>query len=365
MNIPKRRRAPKLRETVEKALLRVAEAAPQTYEKLRAPAVEAGQLVREARIAANLTQTELAGATGVPQSAISDLERGVGVDGPTYRTLSTLGEVLGQRIAFVPVAAESDIAASVSEQVATALGTGDPSDPRQSSPATAKARKKLLFVEDDPDFASLTESMLGDIKGFSVVKAQLGSEALELAKSEYFDVMVLDIHMPDMDGLELCRRMRRNEVDVPIIMLTETQTDAETILARDAGADDYLVKPFRPSVLSARLRAQLRQYEQNADAVFTIGSYTFRPSAKLLVHGQSKKKVRLTEKENSILKYLYRSGTNVVGRETLLGEVWGYDTDVTPHALETHVYRLRQKIETDPSNAKLLVTERGGYRLVH
>jgi DNA-binding response OmpR family regulator len=147
-------------------------------------------------------------------------------------------------------------------------------------------------------------------------------------------------------------------------MLTAAQTDADTILGLDSGANDYVVKPFRLSVLLARLRAQLRQHEQSEDAVFMIGPYTFRPSAKVLIHGETKKKVRLTEKETSILKYLYRSGANVVGRDILLEEVWGYSADVTTHTLETHVYRLRQKIESDPFDPKILITKPGGYRLV-
>jgi len=117
-------------------------------------------------------------------------------------------------------------------------------------------------------------------------------------------------------------------------------------------------------VLLARLRAHIRQHERSDDAVFTIGPYTFQPSAKLLVNNDDDKKVRLTDKETAILKYLYRAGDRVVGRDVLLDEVWGYNAGVTTHTLETHVYRLRQKIEFDPSNAKILVTEPGGYRLV-
>jgi DNA-binding response OmpR family regulator len=112
------------------------------------------------------------------------------------------------------------------------------------------------------------------------------------------------------------------------------------------------------------LRAQLRQHEQSEDAVFNIGPYSFRPSTKLLVDAANKKKIRLTEKETAILKYLYRAGARTIGRDTLLGEVWGYNAGVTTHTLETHVYRLRQKIERDPSQAEILVTEPGGYRLV-
>jgi DNA-binding response OmpR family regulator len=157
--------------------------------------------------------------------------------------------------------------------------------------------------------------------------------------------------------------MRREGVRSPILMLTAADSDADTVLGLDAGANDYIVKPFRLHVLLARLRAQLRQHEQSEDAVFTIGPYTFRPSAKLLLDEPKRRKVRLTEKETAILKYLYRAGGRVIGRDILLNEVWGYNSGVTTHTLETHVYRLRQKIERDPANAQLLVTEPGGYRL--
>ena len=117
-------------------------------------------------------------------------------------------------------------------------------------------------------------------------------------------------------------------------------------------------------MLLARLRAQLRQHELSEDAVFNIGPYSFRPGAKLLVDAGGRKKVRLTEKETAILKYLYRAGHRIIGRDILLNEVWGYNSGVTTHTLETHVYRLRQKIERDPGRAEILVTEPGGYRLV-
>jgi DNA-binding response OmpR family regulator len=124
-----------------------------------------------------------------------------------------------------------------------------------------------------------------------------------------------------------------------------------------------VTKPFRFTVLLARIRAQLRQHETSEEAVFRIGPYTFKPAAKVLIKSDNKK-VRLTEKESNILKFLYRSGQQVVGRDTLLNEVWGYNPAATTHTLETHIYRLRQKIEANPSQAKLLVTEPGGYKLV-
>ncbi|MCC2111797.1 MAG: response regulator transcription factor, partial [Hyphomicrobiales bacterium] len=149
----------------------------------------------------------------------------------------------------------------------------------------------------------------------------------------------------------------------PIIMLTGHDTDSDTILGLEAGANDYVTKPFRFAVLLARIRAQLRQHEQSEDAIFSIGNFSFRPSNKMLIDEKGGK-VRLTEKETAILKYLYRAGEKVIGRDTLLHEVWGYNSGVTTHTLETHIYRLRQKIERNPSNAELLVTEAGGYKLV-
>jgi DNA-binding response OmpR family regulator len=166
-----------------------------------------------------------------------------------------------------------------------------------------------------------------------------------------------------LDGREVCRLMRKANVRCPIMMLTGHDGEADQILGLDAGANDYLTKPFRFNILLARIRAHMRSHAQSEDAVFKIGPYSFRPSAKLL-QGPNNAKIRLTEKETSILKFLFRAGDKVVGRETLLHEVWGYNPAVTTHTLETHIYRLRQKIEADPTHARLLVTESGGYRLI-
>ena len=226
------------------------------------------------------------------------------------------------------------------------------------------SNKKILLVDDDETLRNSLADQLRLHEEFQTIEAEDAAAALELTKDAYFDCILLDIGLPDMDGRDLCRLMRRSGVRSPIIMLTAVDSDADTILGLDSGANDYITKPFRLGVLLARLRAQLRQFEQSEDAVFTIGPYTFRPSAKLLTDEQANKKVRLTEKETAILKYLYRVGNKMVGRDVLLGEVWGYNAGVTTHTLETHVYRLRQKIERDPSSAEILVTEPGGYRLV-
>ncbi|MCB9948552.1 MAG: response regulator transcription factor [Rhodospirillaceae bacterium] len=226
------------------------------------------------------------------------------------------------------------------------------------------SNKKILLVDDDDTLRGSLAEQLELLEEFSTSEAETAASALTQAKDTYFDCILLDVGLPDMDGRDLCRLMRRNGVRSPIIMLTAVDTDSDAILGLDSGANDYVTKPFRLGVLLARIRAQLRQFEQSEDAVFTIGRYTFRPSAKMLIDEAKNAKIRLTEKETAILKYLYRVGNKVVGRDTLLGEVWGYNAGVTTHTLETHVYRLRQKIEDDPSSAKLLVTEPGGYRLV-
>lgn len=223
--------------------------------------------------------------------------------------------------------------------------------------------RKILLVDDDADLREALGEQLLNTEEFDVHEAGTGAEGMEKIKQGLFDLIILDVDLPDTDGRELCRRMRKAGVKSPVMMLTGHDTDSDTILGLDSGANDYVAKPFKFPVLLARIRAQLRQHEQSEDAVFQLGQYTFKPAQKLLLDAKEKK-VRLTEKETNILKYLYRAGSTVVARDVLLHEVWGYNAGVTTHTLETHIYRLRQKIETDPSNARLLVTESGGYRLV-
>ncbi len=224
--------------------------------------------------------------------------------------------------------------------------------------------KSLLLIDDDDMLRrSLVEQLESQEDFESIVEAADGATAIELAKQQVFDVILLDIGLPDMDGRDVCRTLRESGVRSPIIMLTAADSEDDTVTGLDAGANDYVTKPFRMAVLLARVRAHLRQHTQSDDAIFTIGPYKFQPAAKMLLNDETEKKIRLTEKETAILKYLFRVGNKTVARETLLDEVWGYNAGVTTHTLETHVYRLRQKIEPDPSNAQLLITEPGGYRL--
>lgn len=223
--------------------------------------------------------------------------------------------------------------------------------------------RKVLIVDDDDELRESLRERLSLHDEFDLQFAATASEGLKLASSGYVDLILLDVGLPDIDGRETCKLLRRAGFSRPIIMLTGQVSDADTILGLESGANDYVTKPFKLGVLLARIRAQLKQHEQSEDAIFTIGPYTFEPASKLLIDGNSGK-IRLTEKETSILKYLYRAGGRLVSRNVLLDEVWGYNANVTTHTVETHVYRLRQKMEKDFSQPEILVTETGGYRLV-
>jgi DNA-binding response OmpR family regulator len=223
--------------------------------------------------------------------------------------------------------------------------------------------RKILIVDDDTELRDALVEQLSLHEEFEAVAADSGAKGVQAARAGQIDLVIMDVGLPDIDGREAVRILRKNGFKAPIIMLTGHDTDSDTILGLESGANDYVTKPFRFAVLLARIRAQLRQHEASEDAVFTIGPYTFRPSSKLLISPKGNK-VRLTEKETAILRYLYRAGQRPVSREVLLQEVWGYNSGVTTHTLETHIYRLRQKVEKDAAIPAILVTEAGGYKLV-
>jgi DNA-binding response OmpR family regulator len=225
--------------------------------------------------------------------------------------------------------------------------------------------RPILIVEDDAALrATLAEQIM--LAGeFRIVEAESAAEAtakLDAGDARY-DAVLLDVGLPDGDGRELCAKLRRDGKRMPVIMLTGADGEQDVVRGLDAGANDYIAKPFRLNELLARVRAQLRVFDNSEDAVFTVGPYMFRPSAKLLLEPARNRKIRLTDKESNILKFLYRAAGKPVPRQVLLNEVWGYNSAVTTHTLETHIYRLRQKIEADPSRTRLLLTEGGGYRL--
>ncbi len=222
--------------------------------------------------------------------------------------------------------------------------------------------RKILIVDDDTELRSALAEQLSLYDEFSTVVAENATKGVAALKANAPDLVIMDVGLPDMDGREAVKIARKNGYKGPIILLTGHDGDADTVLGLEAGANDYVTKPFRFAVLLARMRAHLRQHEASDEAVLKIGPYTFRPSSKHMVHEKGNK-VRLTEKETAILRFLFRAGGQTVSRDVLLREVWGYNAQVTTHTLETHVYRLRQKVESDPAHSKILMTEPGGYRL--
>jgi DNA-binding response OmpR family regulator len=222
--------------------------------------------------------------------------------------------------------------------------------------------KTILIIDDDDDLRDLLREHLEQHSEFATVGAATAADGLKAAIEQRPDLVLLDLDLPDRNGREVCQMLREAGVTAPVIMLTAADNEADTIMGLEAGASDYVTKPFRFTVLLARVRAQLRAHEQSEEVVFRVGPYEFHPAARVLVDPKNRK-LRLTDKEANILKYLYRAGDKPVTREELLAEVWGYNAGVTTHTLETHVYRLRQKIEPDPGHARLLITEAGGYRL--
>jgi DNA-binding response OmpR family regulator len=221
----------------------------------------------------------------------------------------------------------------------------------------------ILIIDDDAELRLALAEQFDLEEGFVGLGAASAAEGLKAAAEHKPAAIVLDVSLPDMDGILACKQLRDQGVKAPIILLTgAAREELDQVNGLDAGANDYVLKPFKFSVLLARIRAHLRSHEASEDAIYRIGPYEFRPSMRVLID-PAQKKIRLTDKEASILRYLYRSGEKPVGREELLREVWGYNANVTTHTLETHIYRLRQKIEPDAQAPKLLITETGGYRL--
>ncbi len=220
----------------------------------------------------------------------------------------------------------------------------------------------VLVLDDDAAFLDFVANELA-AAGFSPVRACtiMQAEAMVLSGPVRFEALVLDVGLPDGDGRELCARVRAAGVHVPIIMLTGSDEEGDIVRGLEAGANDYVAKPCSAGVLIARLRTQLRLHENSMDAVFNLGPWQFHPAQKLLRNDRGVK-VWLTAKEVDILRHLQRNG-GTVSKQALLSDVWGYNPSVSSHTLETHIYRLRQKIEADPYAARLLLTAEGGYRL--
>ncbi len=224
--------------------------------------------------------------------------------------------------------------------------------------------RHFLLADDDDELRGFVAEQLADIMDCAVTEVGSVAQALAaVARGVRFDAILLDVRLPDGDGRDLCQRLRRNGHNMPMLMLTGAGHEADVVRGLDAGANDYIVKPFRIAELAARLRAQLRAFETSEHVEIAIGPYVFRPGTKQLQVPGAKRPIRLTEKEAAVLKFLYRARGAPVAREVLLHEVWGYSADASTHTVETHIYRLRRKIKSMPDTARLLVNEGGGYRL--
>jgi DNA-binding response OmpR family regulator len=226
------------------------------------------------------------------------------------------------------------------------------------------AARPILIVDDDSALCEgLSEQFAVGSEFVATSVATLGEAEKKLsAKDARFDAVILDVGLPDGDGRELCIRLRKQGQTMPIIMLTGWCAETEIVRGFDAGANDYIVKPFRLAELQARLRAQLRVFDESEHAAFTIGPYIFRPAARSLLAPGKNLRIRLTATEAAILKILYCAKGEAVTCDALLKAV-GYGAAVVRHTLEAHIYRLRKKIEPTPSYVRLLVTDGGGYRL--
>lgn len=225
--------------------------------------------------------------------------------------------------------------------------------------------RPVLIVEDDLTLLeTLADQLAGDGEFTVIPAASIQEATAKLAEENArVDAVILDVGLPDGDGRDLCARLRQEGHRMPIIMLTGSDGEADVVHGLSSGANDYVAKPVKQSVLLARLRAQLRSFDNSENAVFTIGPYTFHPGASLLQGPAKNHRIRLTVKEVGILKFLYRAGNRPIARHVMLNEIWGYNAGITTHTLETHIYRLRQKMEPDPANPRLLITVHDGYRL--
>jgi DNA-binding response OmpR family regulator len=237
--------------------------------------------------------------------------------------------------------------------------------PRINGVCLMTAARPILIVEGDPTQQEILVESFGINNGFEAHVAAALSEADVLlgAEDARFDAVVLGLEMPDGSGHGYCSKLRLLGHKMPIIIVAGSCDEDDIVRGLDAGANDYLTKPLRMNELQARLRAQLRSFDNSEAAVFKIGQLSFRPSAKLLQDSARKQRFRLTNKETAILKFLYQAGAKSVPRPVLLEQVWGYSSEVETHTLETHIYRLRRKLKANPVYGPLLICEAGGYRL--
>ena len=234
---------------------------------------------------------------------------------------------------------------------------------------TSMRNRSLLIIGA---LAGLPRILINDIEDtdiFQIDRCETGAAALSRlsTKSSSHDAIMIADEMTDTDAASLCMKLRLRGLNTPIILLGSApqhqMSEDEVVRGLDAGANDFIAQPFRFGEVMARLRAQMRLHENSDNIVLTVGAFQFRPAQRMLQHSQTGARMRLTEKEAAVLKLLYRAD-GPLSRNTLLAEIWGYSETATTHTVETHIYRLRRKIEPNPQEISLLVSDHGGYRLI-
>jgi DNA-binding response OmpR family regulator len=222
---------------------------------------------------------------------------------------------------------------------------------------------KILIVEDQADLATGLELNLTK-EGYKVLKASTGEDALKLILRDPPDLIILDLMLPGISGLDVCRELRNKSIEVPIIMLTAKSDELDRVVGLELGADDYVTKPFGLRELLARVRVCLRRQPQQVE----MRSYRFGEVE--IEFDKYRATVRnkpldLTQKEFELLRYLIRNRDRIISRDRLLDEVWGYDSYPTTRTVDTHILKLRKKVEEDPSNPKYIISVYGGgYKFI-
>lgn len=219
---------------------------------------------------------------------------------------------------------------------------------------------RILLVEDDTAIARSLKEGLED-EAYAVDVANDGSEGYRTAVADDYDVIILDIMLPEMNGYEVCRALRNDGDKTPILMLTARDTERDIVEGLDTGADDYLAKPFSFDVLLARIRALLRRPNEKLEEILQVGDLKLDPSSKKVM--RASQEINLTAKEYGVLEYLMRNKGKVLSKEQIISHVWDFDADVLPNNVELFIMFLRRKIDK-PFKSKLIHTVSGfGYKL--
>ena len=221
---------------------------------------------------------------------------------------------------------------------------------------------KILLINNDKDLGEALVFQLTLVEKYQIIETKDETSALAQINNNLCNLIIINSQSSKLKGYNLTKSLRLAGYKKPIIILINRNSNLDNSDDHNHKADEYIIKPFRYPVLLKSIETQLHKFKKSENTQYDIGNYVFKPNSKILESNENGS-IRLTEKENNILKFLYKNLGNVIRRETLLHEVWGYNSKVTTHTLETHIYRLRQKIEDDPSNACFLITEPGGYKL--